>query len=97
MADNFYASYPVKGSGGGGGSTSRKVELRTVTSIEASSKQMILASTPLTANFTVLEIAQAPSQFYGDDFIVSSNILSWSGLALDGILGAGDRLTIVYN
>lgn len=94
----FYASYPSS-SGGGGGSTatSRNVELRTITSGEAAAKQLTLAAPPQTANFTVLEIAGAPSQFYGVDFSVTGNVLSWSGLGLDGILANGDQLTITYN
>lgn len=76
---------------------SRNVEVRTITSGEEAAKQLVLADAPITHNFTVLEIAGAPSQFYGDDFTVGSNILSWSGLGLDGILAAGDRVTIIYN
>lgn len=94
--DNFYASYPVTGSGGGG-TTTRTVELHTVTLGEATAKQLTLSATPTTANFTVLEIAGAPSQFYGDDFVVTGDTLSWAGLGLDGILDTGDRLTIIYN
>lgn len=79
------------------GSGSQAVELRTLTSGEATAKQITLAATPTTANHTILMIAGAPSQFYGADFTVTGNILSWSGLGLDGILSSGDELTITYN
>jgi hypothetical protein len=81
----------------GGGSTTRIVELFTLNSGQEAAKQIVLGATPIIANFTVLEIASAPSQFYGLDFTVSGNILSWSGLGLDGILAAGDNLTVTYN
>lgn len=78
-------------------SSSSIVELRTITSGEAAAKQLTLGSTPTTANYTILQIAGAPSQFYGADFTVTGNILSWSGLGLDGILDTGDQLTILHN
>ncbi len=81
----------------GGGGSSDVVELRTITAPEAAAKQIVLAATPTTANYTRLSIAGAPDQFYGDDFVVTGNVLSWSGLGLDGILDTGDRLTIEYN
>lgn len=84
-------------SNGGGSSSNRFVELHILSAPEAAAKQFTLGATPTTANFTVLEIAGAPSQYYGDDFVISGNILDWSGLGLDGILDTGDKLTIIYN
>lgn len=78
-------------------SGSYAVEIRTVTSGEATAKSLTLAATPATAATTILMIAGAPSQFYGLDFIVVGTTLSWSGLGLDGILAAGDHLTISYS
>jgi hypothetical protein len=73
------------------------VELRVITAGEETAKQLTLISTPASAPATIMEIAGAPSQFYGDDYNVSGAVLSWSGLGLDGILAAGDKLTISYN
>jgi trimeric autotransporter adhesin len=78
-------------------SSTRKVELRVITGPEDAAKQLTLAATPNPANSTVLEIAGAPGQFYGVDFVVTGNVLDWSTLGLDGILAAGDSLTIIYN
>ena len=92
--DTFGAGHWAPAAGGTG---SRLVELRTISSGEAAAKQLTLGATPATPNYTVLEISGAPSQFYGVDFAVSGAILSWSGLGLDGILSSGDQLTIIYN
>lgn len=78
------------------GGTAPQVELRTITAPEAAAKSLTLAGAPTFPLRTILTIASAPGQFYGDDFIVTGAVLSWAGLDLDGILDTGDRLTIFY-
>jgi hypothetical protein len=91
--------YPSN-SGGGGGSTTvyqPVVEVITLVLGDLSSKFVELANTPFIASDVTLSIGGAPGQTYGDDFVVTGNILSWNGLALDGILVAGDKFTISYS
>lgn len=98
-AGYVWTSTDTAGSGAwmpGGSGGSPQVELRTITAPEAAAKSVVLSAPPVTPTSTILNIASAPAQFYGDDFTVSGSTLSWSGLALDGILAAGDRLTIFY-
>ena len=75
---------------------SQKVEIYTLNSTDITNKFITLTATPSVAAKTILLVENAGSMFYGEDFIVSGNQLSWSGLALDGILAAGDNLTISY-
>ena len=75
----------------------RKVETVTLTATDITNAYITLSSTPNTPAYTVLTIKGGCDQFYGDDFTVSGAQLSWSGLGLDGVLVAGDKLTVVYN
>lgn len=77
--------------------SSSTVETRTLSVGEAAAKQLTLSATPTSPTSTLLLPAGGPNQFYGDDFTVSGAVLTWSGLGLDGILAAGDKLTIIYN
>lgn len=81
-------------SSGGG---SQKVDIFTLNSTNITNKFVTLAGTPATPSETILLVEDAGNMFYGDDFTVSGNQLSWSGLALDGILSSGDNLTISYS
>jgi hypothetical protein len=74
-----------------------KVEYRTISAGEASSKSLILAEEPLTAGEVALDVKGGTAQFYSDDFTVSGDVLDWNGLGLDGLLVAGDKVRIIYN
>ena len=76
---------------------SRTVDLFTLSATDISNKYVNLSGTPNVANATELHVKGAPAQFYGDDFTVSGNQLSWNGLGLDGVLVAGDKLTAVWS
>jgi len=76
---------------------SRTVDLFTLSSTDISNGYVTLSGTPNVASATELHVKGAPAQFYGDDYTVSSNQLSWSGLGLDGVLVAGDKLTVVWS
>lgn len=69
---------------------------RQLTSGEALAKQITLLATPGIPSEVVLDIQGGGAAFYGTDFTISGNILTWNGLALDGILATGDRLRIIY-
>lgn len=79
-----------------GGSGTPQVELRIITAQEALDQQIELNDTPNSPSQVTLIVRNAPGTFYGDDFIVSGNILSWSGLALSGLISEGDKFTISY-
>ena len=54
----------------------------------------------MTAAKTVMIIRGAPGQFYGDDFQMDGTYtdrLSWDSKDLDGVLVAGDKVTVLYN
>ncbi len=75
-------------------------EFLTLTGTDITNKYIDLAQVPLNA-YVSLTIKQAPWQFVGDDFEIITNgsdirRLSWNGLGLDGILEAGDKLTVEY-
>ena len=82
-------------SGGGGGNF--KVEYRTLTAGEITAKSITLAETPAVAAETALDIVTGNAQEYGTDFTVAANVLSWNGLALDGVLIAGNQLRVMYS
>ena len=79
----------------GGGS--QKVDKFTLNSTDITNKFVTLSHTPSTAGNTVLLVENAASMFYGTDYTVIGNELSWSGLGLDGILAINDNLSIIYS
>lgn len=91
--------YPSNSGGGGGSVTVYQpvVEIITLTLGDITSKFVELANTPYIASDVLLSIGGAPGQTYGLDYIVSGNNLDWDGLGLDGVLVAGDVLTISYS
>ena len=72
----------------------RTVELFTLTAPQISGG-VTLGATPAVVTDTVMHIKGASGQFYGDDFTVSGTTLSFS-LTLQGILSAGDKITVIY-
>lgn len=75
----------------------QRVEYRTVTALEQTSKEIILAHS-LTAPAEILfDIAQGGGpQFPDTDFFIDGNSIKWEGMTLDGVLEEGDRIRIVY-
>ena len=85
--------------GTGGGSTAKWwVEEYTLTSIMIASKQFSLLHTPIDPSNMDIEIVGGPDLLYGVDYtILSGNILSWAGLALDGgPLSVNDTIEVSY-
>jgi hypothetical protein len=73
-----------------------KVEYRTLTAAEIAAKQLQLDETPVSPSEILVDVQGGSSAFYGDDFIVSGDLVQWNGLGLDGLLAAGDKLRIGY-
>lgn len=74
-----------------------RVEYVTISAAQASSESVTLGNTPTSANIVMLDVlGGAGAQEFGTDYSVSSNVLYWNGLALDGVLAEGDKLRIQY-
>ena len=73
-----------------------RVEYRTITVGEETAKALTLAFTPSTASYVMVDVIGGSAQVFGSDYSVSGSSLSWSGLGLDGVLSAGDKLRINY-
>lgn len=71
-------------------------EYRTITNSEDLAKQLTLAATPAAAQNVLVDIIGGGAQWFNVDFSVGSNILTWNGYALDGVLAQGDTLRIQY-
>ena len=72
-------------------------ETITISGVQASSKQFT-TSNNITSTSSIIFLPQGgTAQFYGDDYtVVGSNVISWNGLGLDGILASGDKIFISY-
>lgn len=73
-----------------------RAEYRTVTLAEEAAKALVLIALPSSPSEVILDVITGGPQFYGDDFTVSGSTLSWSGLGLDGLILAGDKVRITY-
>lgn len=74
----------------------RYVEYRTLSGGEITAKQLTLANTPVDLSIVQLDVVGGGPQQLNVDYSVSTNIVSWSGLGLDGVLLAGNVLRISY-
>ena len=72
----------------------REVFLLTVE--DAANKSITLSYEPADGSNIIFNPIGGPTQVQGLDYDVVGNVISWNGLALDGILEAGDRLVIYY-
>ena len=68
----------------------------TISAVEHSNKEFILPSIPYDPLKVMVDIINGPSQQIGLDFQISGNILSWSGMGLDGILETNDVIRLFY-
>jgi len=70
---------------------------RTLTGGEAAAKSLTLPATPISASKVKVDVMGGLGAVeYAVDFTVSGATFSWTGLGLDGLLSAGDKLRIVY-
>lgn len=74
----------------------QNVEYRTLTGGEAAAESLTLSATPMSASLVMLDVIGGGPQEYSVDYTVSGTTLSWVGLALSGVLSAGDKLRINY-
>lgn len=82
---------------GGGASAGYNVQPFTLTPTDISNKFVTLPTAPTTDNLTQLTVIGGPLQDYGVAFTVTGTQVGWAGLFLDGVLGSGDKLVIIYN
>lgn len=92
-AGNEYLIYSTGNSSVGGGYQAEQVA---ISNAQATAKEITLNSTPSEPTRTLLFIDGAAPAFYGLDYTVTGNILSWNGLRLDGLLAENDLIRIVY-
>lgn len=90
--------YVGSGSSPGPGPTNDyNVNVFTLTPQNAINKYVVLSIAPVYPFNTILNIIGGSIQDYGQDFVIlSGNHLSWSGLGLDGVLVAGDKLVVQF-
>lgn len=79
-----------------GSSANVKTETRTISSLEATNKQLILAQTPNPSNELIVLVAGGSVQTYNVDFVVSTNVLDWLGWGMETIINSGDILILNY-
>lgn len=65
-----------------------------VTAAQVLAKQIVLPSAPQTE--VLLDVVGGTLQKQNVDFVVTGNLLSWTGLSLELLLEAGNYLTISY-
>lgn len=73
-----------------------QLEYRVITGGEAAAKQLTLVATPASSTKVMVDTIGGCAQRLSVDFTIASNVLDWSGYALDGILASGDVLRIHY-
>ncbi len=72
------------------------VNLFTLDSTDITNGFVTLTATPTAPTLAVLTVIGGPMQDYGNDYIVITDQLTWSGFNLDGILTAGDKLVVQF-
>jgi len=70
------------------------VEERVITSGEEIAEELTLAKTPKVSDKVIADVIEGTTQINGEDFTVSGNTFSWSGLGLG--LSEGDCIRIAY-
>lgn len=83
------------GSSGGGGAD-LGVEFRTITALENTNKELTLTDTPGAYNKVVVFVVEGSTQYFGIDYTVTGDVVSWDTLGMDGLVEEGTRLVIIY-
>lgn len=79
-------------------SNSRKIEYITIDATHLTNKKIILDKTPINPQYVQADLKEGGGPlFFGDDFIVVGNELSWDGLDLETIIGFDDKIRIIYD
>jgi len=63
---------------------------------DAANKSVTLSHEPADGSNIIFNPIGGPTQVQGLDYDVMGALITWNGLALDGILEEGDRLVIYY-
>lgn len=72
------------------------VEYFTLDSLNISSSSITLSHTPTDPTTVTLDVISGSAQVYGEDYMVSFDVLSWLYTPLYGILDVGDKLRVTY-
>lgn len=73
-----------------------KLEEVTVSAIDLIHREVALGSKPVSGSAIVYRVGDS-TKTYGVDYIIAGNHIIWSGLALTGVLTAGDILRVSYD
>jgi hypothetical protein len=91
------------GSGGGGEADTVStieqnffIEIRTLTTSEATNKELTLANPPAANNKVTFDLVGGTPQSDPDDFVVVGDTISWDGKTLETVLETGDRIRLIY-
>lgn len=73
----------------------------TLSSGDITNKGVIIGAIPQTPALVILNVSGFGEQLYGTQFVINSNLapnttLDWTTLGLDGVLQAGDNLTVTF-
>ena len=90
-AANPHPQYQLK-------ANSRYIQYITLNSTQVSNKKIILDNLPVNPQYIQVDIKEGGGAlFFGVDFIVTGNELTWEGYEYDNLAGVGDKLRIIYN
>lgn len=79
----------------------QEIETFTLSAAEAAAKQVRLKYVPIDVAKIVVEVRNLNTKYYADDYIRpagsgNEDIISWSGLGLDGSMTTGTKVRILY-
>lgn len=101
--NTYLQIFKLPSTGGGGGSGSAPIITNiTLSGTDITNAGVILPVVPAVPSNVSVNVVGGVQQQYSVDFTINSNLspnktLDWTGLGLDGILTAGDVLTVIYN
>lgn len=73
-----------------------RLESRTLTSAEVTEKKIVLSRTPHAPNLVVVFVKDSGTHLVNSqDFQLTGAELSWAGYEMDGILEAGDKMSVL--
>ena len=72
------------------------VDVRTLTALEDTNRQMQLTFTPSDPTKVTLDLIGGTSQVRGLDFDIIGDVLTWNGFSLETVLAAGDKIRIIF-
>lgn len=96
QADTRTIQQALLEAGSGSAAGNLNFEFREITALEAAAQEMSLVLAPSSPSNTVVFVSGGTVQFYGEDYIVVGDVLSWSGKGLADIIVEGTKLIILY-